>query len=247
MRALTLELAVMQKKFLLNNFGFGCARLEQVQQLVSGMCVQCQIQCFASPDETPKHSNLLRRGKCVFQTIWIQGVDWICKPSIGCPCHVHAMPDLMYLEARWESQVFELVVMQKICPILTILDPELSLICKTLIACPSHVHVMWVIVYLESRWDTQTFELAVIKKFSFRFFSRRGNIRVFDLQTFDWLSVSCTCDVKSDVEARRNSQVVELVVMQKKIPFEKFWVGLLCATTTPFQCPRACNFKCSIS
>ena len=62
---------------------------------------------------------------------------------------------------------------------------------------------------------------------------------MFDLRTFDWLFVSCACDVRSDVEARWDSQVVELVVMQKKIPFEKFWitmVGLFCAITTPFQC-----------
>ena len=42
--------------------------------------------------------------------------DQICKTTIASPCHVDAMSAVMYLEARCDTQTFELAVMQKICP-----------------------------------------------------------------------------------------------------------------------------------
>ncbi len=34
----------------------------------------------------------------------------IFKTTIACPCHVHAMSDVMYLEVGCDTQTFELVV-----------------------------------------------------------------------------------------------------------------------------------------
>ncbi len=42
-------------------------------------------------------------------------------------------------------------------------------ICKTTTPCQCRVHVMSVVMYLEVGCDTQTFELAVMGKFLFRF------------------------------------------------------------------------------
>ena len=40
----------------------------------------------------------------------------ICKTKSDCPCHVHAMSAVMYLEAVCDTQTFKLAVVQKICP-----------------------------------------------------------------------------------------------------------------------------------
>ena len=39
----------------------------------------------------------------------------ICKTILVCSCHVHAMSDVMHLEAGCDTQTFELAMMQKIC------------------------------------------------------------------------------------------------------------------------------------
>ena len=50
-----------------------------------------------------------------FGTISDPEIRSICKTTIACSCHVHAMSDVMHLEAACDTQTFELALMQKIC------------------------------------------------------------------------------------------------------------------------------------
>ncbi len=135
----------------------GCVRFARLRSQVSVSCLCGQTRCIAQPVETPKHSTLLCCKKFSCWSIWDLG--WVTF----CPCHVHAMSDSQYLEARWDPQAFELALMQKISW-WTILDPEVRPVCKPLTAYSSYVHALSDVMYLEAWCDAQTFELVVLQK-----------------------------------------------------------------------------------
>ncbi len=91
-------------------------------------------------------------------------VGWIGTNLTACRFHEHAWSDEMYCSACRGTQAFDLAVMQKNLFSILVWDPELHSIGLTTTTCQLHVHAMSVVMYLEARCDTQTFERAMMGK-----------------------------------------------------------------------------------